>query len=183
MTLHNGHYRRSLEWGTQLEVTNLARSSNLPVSYQGYMKCSELPCAMLDLMAVTWAALGLLAVISVAFMGITWNHMDNLAAELRSEVGQLRSDVASEIGLLRSDVTSEMGQLRSEIGRLDAKFEAEIGQLRSDVTSGMGQLRSEIGRLDAKIDGLGAELRGAIVAQSLRIDNLATTLHGHSATA
>jgi hypothetical protein len=52
----------------------------------------------------------------------TRQDLKDLATELRTEMGQLRSDLGAEIGQVRG----EMGQMRSDL-------RTEIGQLRADM--------------------------------------------------
>ncbi len=78
------------------------------------MKCTRILCYA-DHMAVTWAALGLMALVSFGFMGLVWSKVDALGSEFCIEIGQVRS---------------EIGQVRREIGRLGTKIDALGRELR-----------------------------------------------------
>ena len=55
-------------------------------------------------MAVAWAALGLLALVSFSFIGIVWNKIDKLGSDLRQEIGRLDG----KIDKLGSDLGQEI---------------------------------------------------------------------------
>ncbi len=112
-------------------------------------------------MAVAWAALGLLALVSFSFIGIVWNKIDKLGSDLRQEIGRLDGKIDQLGSELRSELRQEIGQVRQEIS----------------------QVRQEIGRLDGKIDKLGSDLGQEIMAQSIRIDGLAVAEGQHPANA
>ncbi len=56
------------------------------------MKCTRILCYAYP-MAVTWAALGVLALVSFGFMGLVWSKIDALGSQLQNQIGRLDTKI------------------------------------------------------------------------------------------
>jgi hypothetical protein len=69
-------------------------------------------------------------------------------ADLKAEIGSLRSAIDEKIGSLRSAIDEKIGSLRSDIdekiGSLRSGIDERIGSLRSGIDDKIGSLRSDM---------------------------------------
>ncbi|MHB8318653.1 MAG: hypothetical protein ACYDEP_05385 [Acidimicrobiales bacterium] len=91
------------------------------------------------MVAVTWSALGLLAVISVSFLGFTWGQMSNVTARI--------DETNTRIDKLGSDMNARLDQMNARIDQQGAEIRAEIAELRTIVISTNGRLDTLIERV------------------------------------
>ncbi len=98
------------------------------------------------MVAVTWSALGLLAVISVSFLGFTWGQMSNVTAridETNTRIDKLGSDMNARL----DQMNARIDQMNARIDQQGAEIRAEIAELRTIVISTNGRLDTLIERV------------------------------------
>ncbi|HEV8610205.1 MAG TPA: hypothetical protein VGS98_09080 [Thermoanaerobaculia bacterium] len=83
-------------------------------------------------------------------------------AELRTEVGDLRTELRTEVGELRTEVGDLRTELRTEVGGLRAELRAEVGGLRAELRTEVGGLRNEIADVKRHADVIAEGLRSDI---------------------
>ncbi len=98
------------------------------------------------MVAVTWSALGLLAVISVSFLGFTWGQMSNVTARI-DETNTRIDETNTRIDKLGSDMNARLDQMNARIDQQGAEIRAEIAELRTIVISTNGRLDTLIERV------------------------------------
>ncbi len=80
------------------------------------------------MLAVTWAAVGVLAAISIGFMAMVKSEIGGLRLEMRSGDEALRTALTTEVGGLRAEMqigfASLEGRLDRRIDKLDATVDA-----------------------------------------------------------
>jgi uncharacterized coiled-coil DUF342 family protein len=83
-------------------------------------------------------------------------------AELRTEVGDLRTELRTEVGELRTEVGDLRTELRTEVGDLRTELRTEVGGLRAELRAEVGGLRNEIADVKRHADVIAEGLRSDI---------------------
>ncbi len=100
----------------------------------------------------TWVSIGTLLGVAVGlFVAIR-----TTGADLRKEIGGLRTELKGDIGSLRTELKDDIAELRTEL-------KGDIAELRTELKDDIAELRTElkgdIAKLDDRVYALAAGLR------------------------
>ena len=71
--------------------------------------------------------------------------------------------VEARMDELRAEVRHEMGEVRSDLGRLESRVDARIDELRAETRSGFGRVEERMGAVEARTDAKLSELKSELL--------------------
>ncbi|MHB8262602.1 MAG: hypothetical protein ACYDGY_02480 [Acidimicrobiales bacterium] len=113
------------------------------------------------MVAVTWSALGILALVSMSFVGFAWVQLSRLSSDMNARFDQTNAAIAKLGSDLNTRIDKTNSDMNARIDKASSDMNARIDQQGAETRSEIGGVRTEI-----------AELRVLVISTNSRIDSL-----------